>query len=46
MDVNPLHYQEKGNGNVELLGEYRTEDNQAECLTDQMLANTLGWKVE
>ena len=38
--VNLLYYQE------ELLGEYRAEDAQAECLANQMLANFSGWKVE
>ena len=32
-----LYYQEKDNGNVELLGGYRAEYGQAEYLADQML---------
>ena len=31
------YYQEKDNGNVELLGEYRAEYGPAEYLADQML---------
>ena len=38
--VNLIYYQE------ELLGEYRAEDAQAECLANQMLADFSGWKVE
>ena len=42
MGVNPLYYQEEYSGNVELLGEYRAEVSQTECLADQILAGVLG----
>ena len=42
MIVNTLYYQEQDNGNVELLEEQRAQEDQAECLADQMLANVFG----
>ena len=39
--VNPLLilYREENRGNVELLGEHRAEDDQAECLADHILVD-------
>ena len=36
--VNPLYYQEKDDGKVELFGKHRADDGQTECLADQMSA--------